>query len=48
MLNKIIALSIKHKLIAILLTISVAGFGVFAILQIPVGAVPDITNNRCR
>jgi len=46
MLNKIIALSIKHKLIAILLTISVAGFGVFAILQIPVGAVPDITNNQ--
>ena len=46
MLNRIINFSIKNKLIAILVTISVAGFGVFAILQIPVGAVPDITNNQ--
>ncbi|MCK4993258.1 MAG: efflux RND transporter permease subunit, partial [Bacteroidales bacterium] len=46
MLNQIINFSIKNKLIAILVTISVAGFGVFAILQIPVGAVPDITNNQ--
>lgn len=46
MLNRIINFSIKNKLIAILLTISVAGFGVFAIFQIPLGAVPDITNNQ--
>ncbi|KPK87797.1 MAG: multidrug transporter AcrB [Bacteroides sp. SM23_62_1] len=46
MLSRIINFSIKNKLIAILVTISVAGFGVFAILQIPVGAVPDITNNQ--
>lgn len=46
MLNRIINLSIKHKLIAILITISIAGFGVYAILQIPLGAVPDITNNQ--
>jgi cobalt-zinc-cadmium resistance protein CzcA len=46
MLNRIINLSIKHKLIAILITISFAGFGVYAILQIPLGAVPDITNNQ--
>ncbi len=46
MLNQIINFSIKNKLIAILVTISMAGFGVFALLQIPVGAVPDITNNQ--
>lgn len=46
MLNRIINLSIKNKLIAILITFSVAAFGVFAILQIPLGAVPDITNNQ--
>ena len=46
MLNKIISLSIKNKLIAILITLSIAAFGVFAIFQIPVGAVPDITNNQ--
>jgi cobalt-zinc-cadmium resistance protein CzcA len=46
MLNRIIEFSIRNKLIIFLLTITVAGFGVFAILQIPVGAVPDITNNQ--
>ncbi|MEZ5071836.1 MAG: CusA/CzcA family heavy metal efflux RND transporter [Bacteroidales bacterium] len=46
MLNRIIQFSIAHKLIIILLTLAMAGFGVFAILQIPVGAVPDITNNQ--
>jgi len=46
MLNRLINLSIKHKLIAILLTLSVAGFGVYAIFQIPLGAVPDITTNQ--
>ncbi len=46
MLNRIINFSIKNKFIAILITISVAGFGVFALFQIPLGAVPDITNNQ--
>lgn len=46
MLNRIINFSIRNKLITILLTISIAGFGVFAIFQIPLGAVPDITNNQ--
>ncbi|MCF8360243.1 MAG: CusA/CzcA family heavy metal efflux RND transporter [Prolixibacteraceae bacterium] len=46
MLNKIIQLSIKNKLIVILLTLSMAGFGIFALTQIPLGAVPDITNNQ--
>jgi len=46
MLNRIISLSIKHKLIVILLTLFVTGFGVYSILQIPLGAVPDITNNQ--
>jgi heavy metal efflux system protein len=33
-------------LIIILFTLSVAAFGIFAVLNIPVGAVPDITNNQ--
>jgi cobalt-zinc-cadmium resistance protein CzcA len=44
--KRIINFSINNKFIAILVSISMAGFGVFAILQIPVGAVPDITNNQ--
>lgn len=46
MLSKLINFSIKHKFIVILFTITVAAFGIFSITQIPVGAVPDITNNQ--
>jgi len=46
MLDKILDFSIKNKLIIILFTLSIAGFGLYAVLQIPVGAVPDITNNQ--
>jgi len=46
MINRIIDFSIRNKFIAVLITVSIAGFGVFSILQIPLGAVPDITNNQ--
>lgn len=46
MLNKIIDFSIHNKLIAILLTLTIAVFGIYALTQIPLGAVPDITNNQ--
>ena len=46
MLEKIIDFSIKNKLIAILFTLTIAVFGIYAILKIPIGAVPDITNNQ--
>ncbi|MDA3928175.1 MAG: CusA/CzcA family heavy metal efflux RND transporter [Prolixibacteraceae bacterium] len=46
MLNRIINFSIRNKLIILLFTISIAGFGIYAITQIPLGAVPDITNNQ--
>ncbi len=46
MLEKIIDFSIKNKLIVILFTLTIAIFGLYAILKISVGAVPDITNNQ--
>ena len=46
MLENIILFSIRNKLIVILLTLSIVGFGLFALTQIPIGAVPDITNNQ--
>jgi cobalt-zinc-cadmium resistance protein CzcA len=46
MLEKIIDFSIRNKLIVILFTLSIAAFGMYAVMQIPVGAVPDITNNQ--
>ncbi|MBK9388897.1 MAG: CusA/CzcA family heavy metal efflux RND transporter [Bacteroidetes bacterium] len=46
MLNRILDFSLKNKLIVILFTITVSTFGLYAVFQIPVGAVPDITNNQ--
>jgi cobalt-zinc-cadmium resistance protein CzcA len=46
MLEKIIDFSVKNKLIVILFTLTIAAFGLYAVLKIPVGAVPDITNNQ--
>jgi cobalt-zinc-cadmium resistance protein CzcA len=46
MLEKIINFSIRNKLIVILFTITIAAFGLYAVLKISVGAVPDITNNQ--
>ncbi len=46
MLEKIIHFSIRNKLIVILFTLSVVAFGLFAVIKIPVGTVPDITNNQ--
>jgi cobalt-zinc-cadmium resistance protein CzcA len=46
MLDNIIKFSIKNKLIVILFVLTLSGFGIYTILNIPVGAVPDITNNQ--
>ncbi|HOK38682.1 MAG TPA: CusA/CzcA family heavy metal efflux RND transporter [Bacteroidales bacterium] len=46
MLEKIIDFSVKNKLIVILFTLTIAAFGFYSVLKIPVGAVPDITNNQ--
>ena len=46
MLEKIIAFSLKNKLIVLLFTLGVVGFGLFSVFQISIGAVPDVTNNQ--
>lgn len=46
MINQIINFSIKNKLIVILFTLTIAAFGIFSVFRIPVGAVPDVTNNQ--
>jgi cobalt-zinc-cadmium resistance protein CzcA len=46
MLDKIIAFSLKNKLIILLFTLGVFGFGIFSVFQISIGAVPDVTNNQ--
>jgi len=46
MLERIIGFSLKYKLIVILFTMTIVGFGLYSVINIPVGAVPDITNNQ--
>lgn len=46
MLERIIQYSIHHKLIILLFTTVVVGFGLYSLSHIPIGAVPDVTNNQ--
>ncbi|HEX9825439.1 MAG TPA: CusA/CzcA family heavy metal efflux RND transporter, partial [Flavobacteriaceae bacterium] len=46
MLNKIIKYSISHKLVIGLLTLALILTGIYSLKQLPVDAVPDITNNQ--
>ncbi|MBC7524369.1 MAG: CusA/CzcA family heavy metal efflux RND transporter [Flavobacterium sp.] len=46
MLNKIIAFSIQNKLIIALFTFGLLGYGIYETTQLPIDAVPDITNNQ--
>ena len=46
MLSNIIKFSIENKFIVLLFTVFVMGFGIFSLTQIPIGAVPDVTNNQ--
>jgi heavy metal efflux system protein len=46
MLEKIIQYSIHHKLIVLLFTAGIVGFGFYSLSNIPIGAVPDVTNNQ--
>ncbi|MDO6519181.1 CusA/CzcA family heavy metal efflux RND transporter [Zobellia uliginosa] len=46
MINRIIDFSIHNKFIVGLLTLALVGAGVWSMTQVPIDAVPDITNNQ--
>ena len=46
MINRIIDFSINNKLIVGLFTLTIIGWGIYSLNQIPIDAVPDITNNQ--
>lgn len=46
MLERIISFSIKNKIIIGLLTLALIVWGVWSALQLPIDALPDITNNQ--
>ena len=46
MLDRIIQWSISHKFIVALFIAAWIGFGLYALANLPIGAVPDVTNNQ--
>jgi cobalt-zinc-cadmium resistance protein CzcA len=46
MLSRIIEFSIKKKFIILLFTLFLVSFGLYSLLRISIGAVPDVTNNQ--
>ncbi len=46
MLHRIIRFSLRNKLIILLFTVVLIGFGLYSLGNIPIGAVPDVTNNQ--
>ncbi|GAA4910278.1 CusA/CzcA family heavy metal efflux RND transporter [Mucilaginibacter defluvii] len=46
MLNKIIHFSINNKLIIGIFTLGLIAWGIYSLKQLPIDAVPDITNNQ--
>lgn len=46
MLDNIIRYSINHKLVVSLFVIALIGIGLFSLKELPIDAVPDITNNQ--
>ncbi|SPD75280.1 copper/silver efflux system, membrane component [uncultured Desulfobacterium sp.] len=44
MIHKIIELSVKNKFLVILMTLFVTGAGLFAMLKIPLDAIPDLSD----
>jgi len=46
MINSLIQFSVKNKIIILLTTAAMIVFGIYSAMNIPIGAVPDITNNQ--
>lgn len=46
MIERILSFSLRNRVLVILLTAAIAGFGVYSLQSLPIDAVPDITNNQ--
>jgi cobalt-zinc-cadmium resistance protein CzcA len=46
MIDFIVALSIRHRWVVVILTLVAVGFGWWSLLRLPIDAVPDITNKQ--
>ena len=46
MIEKILRFSIAHRVLVLMLTVTVAAYGIYSLGKLPIDAVPDITNNQ--
>src|SRR5688572_3102592 len=46
MLDKIIQFSIKNKLVILVFTLFLVGWGSYSLINLPLDALPDVTNNQ--
>ncbi len=46
MLNRIVALSVRHRIVVVLLALAIGAWGLVELLRLPIDAVPDITNRQ--
>ncbi len=46
MLSRIVALSVRHRLVVVCLALALAAWGGFELTRLPIDAVPDITNRQ--
>jgi cobalt-zinc-cadmium resistance protein CzcA len=46
LVDKILKYSIEHKLIVLLFSAFIFGMGLYSLFHLPIGAVPDVTNNQ--
>ncbi|MGH6997453.1 MAG: efflux RND transporter permease subunit, partial [Phenylobacterium sp.] len=46
MLNKVVALSVRHRFAVILIALAIAAYGAVELFRLPIDAVPDITNRQ--
>ncbi|MFY9288631.1 MAG: efflux RND transporter permease subunit, partial [Alphaproteobacteria bacterium] len=46
MIQRILHFSLHHRYLVVLLTVAIAAFGVYSLKNLPIDAVPDITNNQ--
>ncbi|MFA5476356.1 MAG: CusA/CzcA family heavy metal efflux RND transporter [Bacteroidales bacterium] len=46
MIESLVRFSVRNKLMVFLFTLTIVGFGLFSLSHIPIGAVPDVTNNQ--
>ncbi|MEQ1705883.1 MAG: efflux RND transporter permease subunit, partial [Rickettsiales bacterium] len=46
MIERILGFSLHHRYLIALLTLAVAVFGLYSLKNLPIDAVPDITNNQ--